>query len=525
MAPSPAAAAAAAAMVALSAESRSARAAFSFLDSGFETSSTVFSSLEKLFMTSAAGGARVTTSSACFAALPFFCEPGVSLALYAKALSASQGATNATACVTSVSRKGAPVNQSTRETRARSRSRNETVSWPSSEESSEVSESESDTPPPSSSSSTSSPFARVVKVVVSVVVAASSSDCALIRDTVFVSSSSSSSSSVLALESSFIFTPSRAMASALSSSSCSAYRAAARRALADLPRGRGFCFLSDAFLFAAAFFGGFGFGSNSSSFCGRPGRTRSSSCDTPSIVFEFESVPFKTAPFFIAFFIARRSAAETRAFPPRAEYFSIASGASSALSASSPSRSQCAACSSACSSATGACARVVSTDPSRNASSALDAGRRVSSERRRGPLLFSSGSSVSSSSSSWKRSSVSSSTRVVLSAACLLTSSSPLTKNTYAYPITSGAGGKYRLRPTCHTTPGASASPFSATRRTAPDGTHHALITVLVSHAALRHKHAAPACAKDKEGTRHLFVCVPESFFPSFSSSFSSFSS
>ena len=277
--------------------------------------------------------------------------------------------------------------------------------------------------------------------------------------------------------------------------------------------------MSDAFLFAAAFFGGFCFGrgSNSSSFCGRPGRTRSSSCDTPSIVFEFEfesREPF--APFFIAFFIARRSAAETRAFPPRAEFFSIASGASSALSASSPSRSQCAACSSACSSATGACARVVSTDPSRNASSALDAGRRVSSETRRGPLLFSSGSSVSSpSSSSWKRSSVSSSTRVVLSAACLLTSSSLLTKNTYAYPITSGAGGKYRLRPTCHTTPGASASPFSATRRTAPDGTHHALITVLVSHAALRHKHAAPACAKDKEGTRHFFVCVPESsFFP-----------
>mmetsp|Transcript_6955 Transcript_6955/g.26274 ORF Transcript_6955/g.26274 Transcript_6955/m.26274 type:complete len:225 (+) Transcript_6955:181-855(+) len=60
------------------------------------------------------GGAFKITSSAVFAAFPFFCDPGVSFALYANCFNASNGATIATACVTPSSRCGHPVNQSMR---------------------------------------------------------------------------------------------------------------------------------------------------------------------------------------------------------------------------------------------------------------------------------------------------------------------------------------------------------------------------------------------------------------------------
>ena len=280
------------------------------------------------------------------------------------------------------------------------------------------------------------------------------------------------------------------MASARSSSSCSAYFAAARFAFPDLPRGGGF--LVSRFSISEASARDFGFSFESTTL---PTRTPRSSPSSPS---RARSIPDATSAFvpafaapFERFFIARRSAAETRPFPGRGagSVFFSDSSSSSSSSSRSPSASP-----------TTASGATDSTDPSRNASSALEPEdfppRRGSSTARRSgtPDAFCVALLT-----------LSNAERTARSSACLATSSSLLTRNAYAYPMTSGEGGRYCFSPTCHTTPGARGSPFGAVLRTALAGTHQAEMTVRVSHAALRHRHAAPAYASESWGTRHEY--------------------
>ena len=63
-------------------------------------------------------GAFWQISAACFAALPFFCVPGVSFALYLNPRSAGHGATMATACEIASPGPGAPAKTATRDIRS-----------------------------------------------------------------------------------------------------------------------------------------------------------------------------------------------------------------------------------------------------------------------------------------------------------------------------------------------------------------------------------------------------------------------
>ena len=85
---------------------------------------------------------------------------------------------------------------------------------------------------------------------------------------------------------------------------------------------------------------------------------------------------------------------------------------------------------------------------------------------------------------------------------CLATEASSPSTKAYPNPMMSGAGGRKCFRPTVHTVPLASASPPGVVLRTRSGAVHHALITARESHAELRHRHAAPACARLTGGTR-----------------------